>query len=300
MNRTPTGEPTNQFSGSKSLHAPLANRTDDGAHLTTDMESPARNRRGPAALRVAQVLLPLAVLGAIAIAWTFYAATAEGHVFPTVSETVRGFWETLTSGADWRATLVSWRSLAIGYAVAAVAGIALGLLLGVSRIADRLFGVYLDLMLVVPMIVIMPIVLIALGVTAKAEVVVIIFFAVPYVALPTRTVVREMPQLWFDVFASLGANRARLWRYLLVPGSRAGIVHGLRLGLAHALSGLFVVELTLVALGVGNVILQYRGQFEFGKMIGYIGLLMLQVLVVMSLINRVDRSSEVTSLSGPK
>ena len=181
--------------------------------------------------------------------------------------------------------------MALGYAISVVFGVLLGLLLGSSPRVDKILGIYLDIALVTPMIVMMPLVLIALGVTTTAEVVVVILFALPYVTLPIRDGVRTIPQLWFDLSNSLCATNRQKWRFILLPGARRAITDGLRLGLAHALSGLLIVELTLVSLGIGQVVVTYKAEFAFGSMIGYLGLLMAQILVVMTFISRFDHDN---------
>jgi ABC-type nitrate/sulfonate/bicarbonate transport system permease component len=242
--------------------------------------------------RIVLLLAPLVVLGVLLGAWAIYAAHSAGHLFPTVGETARGLGHSLVSGSDWSATLRSWRTLAIGYGIAVALGVPLGLTLGRSRNLDRLFGTYLDIALVVPMIVLMPVVLLAVGVTAKAQVVVIVLFALPYVVLPVRNHVRRLPRVWLDLASTLGASRIRLWRFVLFPGARSGIVLGLRLGLAHALSGLFIAELTLISLGIGQVILADQSNFDFGPMIGYIIIVMAQVVIVMALLRSMDTGEE--------
>lgn len=238
------------------------------------------------------VVLPLLVLVVIVAAWSEYAHSNTGTLFPTPSATLSGFTDSLTSGSAWRETLRSWHSLVIGYAIAVAIGLVLGFVLGASRKVDRILGVYLDIALVTPMIVLMPVVLIALGVTARAEETVVVLFAAPYVILPIRTGVRAMPKMWFDLARSMCANRRQTWQMILLPGARSSVVHGLRLGLAHALTGLFVVEFTLVSIGIGNVVLTYKANFDYGGMIGYVLLVMAQVLIVMSLLTKLDRKGE--------
>lgn len=264
-----------------------------GADIGTRSEA---KTEGEALARLARwalpVVLPVLVLALIVLAWSEYARSAGGSLFPSPSSVMSGFAKSATSHEAWSATLRSWRSLVIGYVIAAIAGILLGLLLGVSRPIDRVLGVYLDIALVTPMIVLMPIVLIALGITSRAEETVVVLFALPYVTLPIRTGVRAMPNIWVDLARSLCANRQQMWRFVLLPGARSSIVHGLRLGLAHALSGLFVVEFTLVAIGIGNVVLTYKANFDYGGMIGYVLLVMVQVLIVMTLLTRLGRRGE--------
>ncbi len=253
------------------------------------MERFSRRAQSPSRL-ISKVVAPLVPLALILLVWSWYASHSEGGVFPSVPETAQGFWTSLTSGTIWGETWVSWRSLLVGYVIAAPIGIVLGLLLGASRVLDRLLGVYLDIALVTPMIVLMPVVLIAIGITAKAETLVIIFFALPYVILPIRNGTRALPQLWFELGRSLGASRWQLMGAVLLPGARGAIVRGLRLGLGHAVSGLFTVELTLAALGIGKVVLTAQSAFMLGDMLGYIAFTLVQVLIVMSLANLFDSS----------
>ncbi len=235
----------------------------NGARSQQRLRAPAWMRLSTT--RLLMLVAPLCVLGVLLGAWAIYAAHSPGHLFPTVGSTVGGIGHSIVSGSEWSATLRSWRTLAIGYGIAVALGIPLGLTLGRSRTLDRLLGAYLDIALVVPMIVLMPVVLLAVGVTAKSQVVVIVLFALPYVVLPVRNHVRRLPRVWMDLAGTLGSSRAQLWRYILIPGSRSGIVLGLRLGLAHALSGLFIAELTLLSLGIGQVILNDQSNFDFAR-----------------------------------
>jgi NitT/TauT family transport system permease protein len=268
--------------------------TNTSARRETRLRAPLWMRVGTD--RMWAVVAPLCVLAALLGAWSLYARYSPGHLFPTVGATASGFAHSLTSGSDWSATLHSWRTLAIGYGIAVVLGVPLGLTLGRNRLLDRLLGSYLDIALVVPMIVMMPVVLLAVGVTAKAQVVVIVLFALPYVVMPVRNHVRRLPRVWLDLAGTLGASRRRLWQFVLIPGARSGIVLGLRLGLAHALSGLFIAELTLVSLGIGKVILTDQANFDFGPMIGYIFLVMFQVVLVMAALRSLTGAEEEVSL----
>lgn len=258
-----------------------------GARSGKQLRAPLWMRLGKTQLIA--VVAPLCVLGVLLAAWAIYAAHSAGHLFPTVGSTVSGVGSAITSGSDWSATLRSWRTLAIGYGIAVALGIPLGLTLGRNRTVDRLLGTYLDIALVVPMIVLMPVVLLAIGITATAQVVVIVLFALPYVVLPIRNHVRRMPRVWLDLASTLGASKPQQWRFFLLPGARSGIILGLRLGLAHALSGLFIAELTLLSLGIGQVILADQSSFDFGPMIGYIVVVIAQVVIVMAALRSLDR-----------
>lgn len=238
---------------------------------------------------VLAVALPLGIAGLIIGAWQIYVSRSNDALVPTPSNVAVGFIRSATTLNVWQKTGDSWVSLAIGYGIAIVIGVTMGLFLGHNRLADRTIGVYVDIALVTPEVVLMPIVLIALGVTRTAVVGVVVLFATPYIIMPIRSGIRAMPRIWFEVAQSLCASRRQVWRFILLPGARAVIATGLRLGLAHALSGLLVVELTLVALGIGQVIIIDKAEFAFGDMFGYIVLVMVQISAVMICISLLER-----------
>jgi ABC-type nitrate/sulfonate/bicarbonate transport system permease component len=59
-----------------------------------------------------------------------------------------------------------------------------------------------------------------------------------------------------------GATHAQEWSKVLLPGAAPGIMAGVRLGLARAIEGMVVVELLLVAVGIGRLLLDYQGRFD--------------------------------------
>lgn len=238
------------------------------------------------------LLLPLAIAAAIVGGWQLYVTTAHNVLVPTPASVASGFILALQSSSTWAKTGSSWISLAIGYSISAVAGITLGILLGWKRGIDKTLGVYVDLALVTPEIVLMPILLVAFGVTRTSVVMVIIMFSLPYVIMPIRNGVRAMPQAWLDLSRSFRATRIQTWRHIIIPGAREMIGAGLRIGLGHALTGLLVVELTLVALGIGQVIIADQSAYKFGAMFGYIVLVMCQVFVIMGAISFIELKSK--------
>lgn len=249
-----------------------------------DTESPHRTRR-----LLLRVGLPLALLVAVIFGWWLWVHNTPGGLTPGPWDVAKGFWGVLQSGDAWSALAESDKSLAIGYAISVALGIPLGFLFGRSRFADRFLGPSIDIALVIPTVVVMPIVLVAVGINREAQIVIIVLFALPYVVVPIRSAVKSMPREWLEVAQVLCAKERQLWGHILLPGTRRSVATGLRLGLAHALTGLLVVEFTLVALGIGRIVLAYQTTFDFGKEFGYILLVMIQVFVFLGIIGLFER-----------
>jgi ABC-type nitrate/sulfonate/bicarbonate transport system permease component len=238
---------------------------------------------------VRRVGLPLAVLAVLVAAWQSYASRSGNFLMPRPLGFVRAIPEVLGSGEAWRALAASDVSLAIGYGIAVGVGIPLGLTMARSRLAHRVLGPYLDIAIVVPMAVMMPVVLMALGLTRQAQVAVVVLFAVPFIVVATRDGARTMRAEWTDMARVFGAGELQLWRRVLLPGSVGAIVAGLRLGFAQALTGLVTVELTLIALGIGKQMIVYQSHFQSAQLFVFVALLMAQSVAVLSLLRLLEQ-----------
>lgn len=257
------------------------------------MTSAVRNRgagRGRRVLDVtARIALPLVVLALLVIAWQSYASRAGNFLMPRPMRFVQAIPDVLTSGAAWSAIGTSDISLVIGYGLAVVVGIPVGLAMSRSRLLDRVLGPYLDIAIVVPMAVLMPVVLMALGLTRRAQVAVIVLFAVPFIVVATRDGARTLRREWTEMARVFGANEVQLWRRVLLPGSVGAIVAGLRLGFAQALTGLVTVELTLIALGIGKQIIVFRSHFQSAQLFAFVALLMVQSVLFLGVLRLLER-----------
>ena len=227
-----------------------------------------------------QILLPFAVGIPLMLGWELYARSLNNPFVPGPTDVVAAIPNVL-GGELVGAFVVTNVAMLRGYVVAAGAGILLGFVMGRYRLADAITGPYLDLAMVTPMIVLMPIVLMALGLNAVALSVVVFLFALPYIAVPCRAGVRAVPAESVDMARSFGARELQLWREVLLPGSLPAVLTGLRLGFGMAVTGIIATELTLLAVGLGRVIVGYQSKFQTDNTFAVTLLIMLECIVVM-------------------
>jgi ABC-type nitrate/sulfonate/bicarbonate transport system permease component len=254
---------------------------------------PARTRGSMAPSLVADVVarvgLPLAALALLVAAWQSYASRSGNFLMPRPVRFVRAIPDVLGSGEAWQALGTSDVSLILGYGIAVLAGVPLGLAMARSRVVNRVMGPYLDIAIVVPMAVMMPVVLMALGLTRRAQVAVIVLFAVPFIVVATRDGARTLRAEWTEMARVFGAGELQLWRRVLLPGSVGAIVAGLRLGFAQALTGLVTVELTLIALGIGKQMIVYQSHFQSAQLFVFVALLMAQSVAFLGVLRLLER-----------
>jgi NitT/TauT family transport system permease protein len=227
-----------------------------------------------------QLALPFAVVAPLLAGWELYTIALNNPFVPGPSDVAAALPAVLTADVvnGFVATNVA---MVQGYFVAGVVGIVLGLATGRFRLVDALLKPYLDLAMVTPMIVIMPVVLMALGLNPLALSVVVFLFALPYIAVPCRAGAKAIPDLVTDMGRSFGANELQLWREVILPGALPFVLTGLRLGFGQAVTGIIATELTLLAVGVGRVILTYQGRFQVDDVFAVTLLVVLECVVVM-------------------
>jgi ABC-type nitrate/sulfonate/bicarbonate transport system permease component len=205
----------------------------------------------------------------------------DGGVFvapftTTVSHLV-DLWGSGTLGsAMWRSN----KALLIGFPISVLVGLPLGFWLGRVRVADRALSYFLDVALVIPMIAVVPVIIVALGLTLTARVVVVVLFALPIVALNARAAVRIVERHLTEMSEAFGASRRQVWQTVIVPSSFVPVSTGFRVGLAHAISGMIVIELTLIPAGLGGLIVQFRSEFAASDLYAVTLMILIEGLVL--------------------
>jgi NitT/TauT family transport system permease protein len=232
--------------------------------------------------------MPVLVAVLVLIAWQA-SASQGGFVIPTVPMFLASVGQQLAFSTFWSAIVTSETALALGFGAAVVLGIPVGLAAGRARAIEDVIDPYLSIAIITPMAIVMPIILMIFGLTFTARTVVVFIFAFPFVVVPVRAgVLTIAPELW-EMCRSYGASELQLWWELLLPGTLPSMVSGLRQGLAHGFSGMILVELLLLAVGVGKLLLQYQATFDYAAIFAVVFLLVCESWLLMGMLTFLER-----------
>ncbi|MDT4908793.1 MAG: NitT/TauT family transport system permease protein [Pseudonocardiales bacterium] len=247
-------------------------------------------KRGRRRNRIAAIGLPLAIAIGFVSYWQ-YATTHRSNasvLIPTFTDFVRATWKLLGLGDFWHAVWVSESALLTAFGMAVAIGIPFGIYVGRHRTLDGLTSGYLDIAVVTPTAVFMPLIIVFLGPTYWARVTVIFIFAFAYIVLPCRVASSTVSGDLVDMAHSYGAKKTAVWRDVIVPASVPGIFAGLRQGVAHAFTGMFLIELTFLAVGLGYLIVGYEEAFDPAYVFGVSLIIVVQAAVCMSVFQYVE------------
>jgi NitT/TauT family transport system permease protein len=254
-------------------------------------EALARWRREQRTDQVWRAVLPVLVFAGLAAAWQYasaYSGSVGGVLVPSFTQFAVAVGQVFTSGGFWSALWTSESALLLGFAAAAVTGVPLGLLIGRRRDLDALVIPYLDMAVVVPLAILTPMVLVIFGPTLAARVAIIFVFALPFVAVPCRAGAMVTPPELISMARSYGASALQVWREVLLPSAVPAILTGLRQGLAHALTGMIIIELTFLAVGLGQLLQEYQGKFDAAAVFGLVFLIIAQGVLLMAALHAAE------------
>lgn len=231
----------------------------------------------------------LVLLIALLALWQWYGTATGGLFVPSLTKTLSVFPELISSGVLGEALLMSNIALIIGYPLSVIIGLALGFLIGRNRVADRALSYWLDIAMVIPMVTVVPIVIVALGLSLGARVSVVMLFALPVIALNARAAVRVIQTHLVEMADSFAATRRQTWTAVILPAAMPMIFTGLGIGIGRAISGMIIIELILIPAGLGGLLLGFKSSFSAPELYAVTLVIVVQGVLLTSLARLVEK-----------
>ena len=161
--------------------------------------------------------------------------------------------------------------------------------MGRFRGAEQFTDVYVNILIVTPMAALIPLLLMSLGFTLASRVILVTLFAITMVIVNSRAGVRQVDVALLEMARSFGASEWQIWRRVLLPAALPAIMTGVRIGLGRAITGMVIVELLMVSVGIGNLILRFRGVFEYDRLYAVVVLVVIEALVLINVARAFER-----------
>ena len=186
--------------------------------------------------------MPPAVVVALFLVIWEVACRKAGATLPPPSRVVNDAWELiahpfydhggLDKGLFWH-LLASLQRIAMGYTLAAIAGVALGTLVGQSVWAMRGLDPIFQVLRTVPPLAWLPLSLAAFRDGQPSAIFVIFITAIWPIIINTAVGIRNIPQDYRNVAAVLRLNPLEFFVKIMVPAAAPYIFTGLRIGIGH-------------------------------------------------------------------
>ncbi|MFE2938247.1 ABC transporter permease [Streptomyces sp. NPDC059255] len=223
-----------------------------------------------------QVFFVLALPALLVAGWWIASDSSTSVYAPPLRTVVGAFGEVWTGERLVDDVLPSLLRLTAGYALAAVAGVALGVVIGSYRRVRAATEPVLEFLRAVPPPVLVPVVMLFAGIGDTMKIVVIATGCVWPVLLNTVEGVRAVDPVLAETARSYGIGGTARLRHLVLRSASPQIFAGLRQALSIGIILMVISEMFAAGNGLGFAIVQFQRGFAIPEM--WSGILLLGVL----------------------
>jgi len=197
-------------------------------------------------------ILPVAIL----IAWELITRwhLVKPLFLPRPYGVITSFWEMLREENLLNDFKISAQSVVPGFLVGSVIGILTGIVMGLSKTAERVLGPTLNSLRQVPTLAWLPLIILWVGAGSFAKTVIIgkaVFFPV---FLNTLQGIRGVSKEYVEVARIFGYSKVRLLRRVIIPAAMPSIFVGIRYGAGLAWAILIFAEMLGGHYGLGYLL----------------------------------------------
>jgi NitT/TauT family transport system permease protein len=217
-------------------------------------------------------LRPLALLGALALLWELAARSGlwSPLIFPSLTSIARELGQ-FVAGPE--RLMEAWTSLyrALGgFALAAAAGVLLGLVMGRSSLVAGLLDPLFSGTYAVPKIALFPIFIFVFGIGSLSKIALVFLECLYPIVIMTYHGSRDVDRVLLWSGQNMGASRAQLLRRIVLPATAPYIFAGFRVALPLALIVVVITEMVSSADGLGYVAVYSLASLKTDRMLAVV------------------------------
>ena len=161
---------------------------------------------------------------------------------------------------------VSGLEFIIGYVIASVLGIALGVAMAGSATVKQMAQPWVSGLYATPTIALAPLFILWFGIGIWSKVIVVVTLVLFPVTINTEVGLRQTSERLAEMLKSFGASRQQIFWKLSLPSAMPFVLAGLKLGIGRGLIGVVVAELFGSRAGLGRLISQSADSFNMPEL----------------------------------
>jgi NitT/TauT family transport system permease protein len=196
-----------------------------------------------------------------AAAWEIAGRAELTTLFPPLSAVFVRLGELFANESFWGALALTARTYLAGSAIAILAGVPIGLLMGRSAVLDRLLLPWVNTFISAPLSAIVPVIMAVFGFGETTIVLTVILFAIWIIILDARAGARSISPSLIEMAAAFGATRWQAFSRIHLWAALPEILIGIRLGLIRAVKGVIIGQLLVSVVGFGHLFEIYSSNF---------------------------------------
>ncbi len=239
-----------------------------GAEVTAVAQFERRARQRRRIVRSGNLLIGLLSVAAFLALWEW--VTASGRIQPlfisSPSRIAAAAEKMFASGEIWPHLRVSLSEFGLGFGLAIVVGVPIGIAVGWYRWAFAAANPFISGINATPREAMMPLIVIWLGIAIWSKVALVFLGAVFPILFNMMTAMHTMDASLLTVSRSFGARDGQVFRTIALPSAIPFLISGLRIGAGRGLVGIVLGELYAANAGIGYLIAVYGSTFQTDKL----------------------------------
>lgn len=251
----------------------------------TRAQTPAAKPRRPLPSWVITVASLVVLLGA----WEIFGRDVNPVFGSYPSAIAEAGWQLARTGKLWAALSDSLRPFLVGYGLAILIGVPIGLVTGRFRTVEAAIGIYITAGYAMPLVALVPLLVLWLGLGFAVKVAVIFLMSVFPICINTWVGVTAVPKTLIEVGKSFVAPNSVILRRIVLPATLPYIMAGIRLAVGRAVVAMVIAEFFTSISGLGAIIITSANNFDTATMFVPIVILMVMAIGLTYLIGAVER-----------
>jgi ABC-type nitrate/sulfonate/bicarbonate transport system permease component len=200
-------------------------------------------------------LLPLIGFGLVLGLWEIVGLKLGSSLFAPASSVFVQYVAMLREGTMLQELFISLRQMLLGFSLACVIGMPMGIAMGRSTISDAMLRPWVSIFVVTSTAALIPILIMILGTGLTLRSTVVFLAAVWYIVLTTYNGAKGISPELLAVGRSFSANNTQIFWKIILPALYPYLITGARIGLIHAIRAMVMAEM-FVIVGYGALINQ--------------------------------------------
>ena len=233
--------------------------------------------------------LPLLLLALFFVAWEVAVLVSDTPAWMLPKPTA--VWDAFVDNRAllWRHTRVTLVEVLLGFGVALVAGVAIGVLIDTSAIVERALYPLIIASQTIPMVVLAPLLLIWFGYGLTPKIIVAALIAFFPITVSTVDGLRAADREVMSMLRAFGASRWERFRMAKLPAALPSIFSGARIGIAVSVIAAVFGELVGASEGLGYLMQRDSSQFQTARVFASIFILALMGVGLFGLIGLLEK-----------
>ena len=232
-------------------------------------EQEAAGERARAAQRRSKMIRGAIRIGSLVVVlggWEYFGRQTNPILFTYPTAVATAAVKMIASGELWKYLSQSLIVLFAGLGLAAIFGIALGLVMARFWVLDLALDTYITALYSVPAVALVPVLVLWFGFEMTAKIAVVFLFTFFPIVINTYQGVKNVDERLIEVGRAFRCNERDLWIHIVLPAAVPFVVAGLRLAIGRGLIAMVLADLYTAITGIGYLISRYASTYRTDAM----------------------------------